>query len=248
MVNALPDVRTDYEFQWYDGPLTHMHVSMKQPNFDLRATLLRIVGVGHIFGTKITVPGTQRLSGDDFMKMSFLITPDIKLVHLSRTYLDCFLSGLRDAGHLRNPEGLAAPPHLGVQLKTQVTTDAKTLRPGRLDIDAVKNELSIRFSNDLLLTSLAQRGANYMAVDYGDVEERFADVARHIGSEATDDQISEIVRRPATKKLPEVDYSKIFENFDEARRLGDVFEARRKALINSAIQTGRILATAPTGG
>src|SRR5215831_3091646 len=117
MVNALPDVRTDYEMQWYDGPLTHMHVSMKQPNFDVRATLLRIVGVGHIFGSKVTVPGTQRLGGDDFMKLSFLITPDIKLVHLSRNYLDCFLSGLRDAGHLRNPEGLAAPPHLGVQMK-----------------------------------------------------------------------------------------------------------------------------------
>jgi len=132
-----------------------------------------------------------------------------------------------------------------VQLKTQVTTDAHTLRAGRLDIDAVKNELSIRFSNDLLLTSLAQRGPNYMAVDYGEVEKRFGEIARHIGSQATDHQITEIVRRPATKKLPEVDYGKIFENFDEARRLGETFEARRQALIASAIQTGRILTAAP---
>jgi hypothetical protein len=237
MLNALPDVRAEFEFQWADAVPSELHVAMKRPGFDLQSALTAVSESGSIRGSKMVFAGSRRLSTADYTAIRAAIPDGIKVVHLSRNYFDSFLSKFRNAGHMRNREGVDPPQRCAAWLVQQPTAwyrKPQHLDDGAreaIDPDVLIADLTSRLANEEFCCSLAARAPDYMIVDYVNLASRFEGIARHVGSQASQDEVQEIVLRQPTSKLPPMDYSLFIANFTVVAQIGAEFEIKRQELL-----------------
>jgi hypothetical protein len=241
MLNALPDVAAEFEFQWREDVPSELHVAMKRPGFDLRAALTAISDAVPIRGSKLVCAGSRRFEDADYRGIRDAVPDGIKLVHLTRPYLESFLSKFRNAGHRVNADGVAAPRQSRAWLLDQPLSwyrKPQHMQDGdcvAIDAESVTADLSNRLANDEFFLSFRDRRSDYMLLEYRDIATRFREVAAHVGSRSSIEQVEDIVSRPPTSKLPAMDYAAFIANFDELAAIGADYEAQRQALFRNQL-------------
>ena len=228
-LNVLHDVSAAFEMQWTETAPTPFHVAMRSPGFDILRTLDDLREGHRVAGSKLVLPGQVDL--DDIENIPNLVPEEVRIVHLSRRYMDSYLSRIRNAGHLRNPAGKGSRhPWLAdvVVEETFCETDAIDL-----DLDDARNNFQRRLAFDEQFSRFDDAQHRYFYVDYETLAACFRDIARHVGSGVQDTEIQSVIDAPPTRKLPPIQYANLVRNFDELVSLGTEFESKRQALLSS---------------
>lgn len=233
MLDCLPDVRTDYEFQWRKSTRTPLHIALDTPGFDLSSKLTEIAGDSYVGGSKLVVPPEDDLGVKDFKALRRALISELSLVHIGRRYLDSYLSKLMNLGHLRNPEGIEPKNEIHIWLQESLKDDLGIPGNGKLSVDEddLLRDLKKRYRHDALFFSLNDGSRPYMYVEYSEIESKFEEIVAFISSNATGPQISKILKSPPTKMLPRVEFSDHLENYTRVCEIGDYFESKRQRLI-----------------
>lgn len=244
--NQLPDVRAYRQIGWRlgDQPGHPQRYSINKSDSmasiiksacdDKEPTRLAIAGSKFIF-QPYTFTHT-----DVFEQLCVCIEPQIKLIHLKRSYLSSFLSWkIRGVAHKidssvnaiqRVPLSVeshpaAEPRHLVLAARGGPLSD---IEGTRYPLNTAIDDIAMMFSNDIFSRRLVeQRGG--LTIDYADITKRFSELARFVGSQAPDEKIREIVAQPLTMKLdnlenylhPLTPLSEIADLFDKAYRDND---------------------------
>lgn len=226
-LNALPDVSASLEMQWTDRAPSNLHVAMQASGFDLIRTLDRIAKRRRVAGSKLVLPGQ-----DDVMNLQGIgaaLPEQVRIVHLSRRYIDSFMSRLRNGGHLRNPGATQENhPWLAENFRETVFAGDEKIA---IDLHDAERNFERRLAYDQQLTLIGNNGRPYMFVDYQELAAKFTAIARHVGSQSSDEELSHVVADPPTRKLPPIRYADYVSNFEELVILGEAYEQRRREIL-----------------
>jgi hypothetical protein len=170
----------------------------------------------HVAGSKLIFQPYTYTHPDVFGQLERVIEPEIDLLLLKRSYLDCFLSWkTRGVAHSIDPEVDAAqrvsgaieshqpdkpPQHIVLTARGKPMADAAGTR---LAVINAIDDILVMFSNDFLARGLVER-RSFRIVDYSNIASEFASLTQFIGSRADDDAIRKIIAHPLTQKLPDL--------------------------------------------
>jgi hypothetical protein len=236
-LGALPDVFTDFEFKCavtYQPSAVHYVLTDQTPK--ITDVLEEMPSTAPVTGSKFVFD--RNLTLREVMFLQAKLGRDVKLIHLTRSYRDVFLSRRRGLYHRLNVTGAAA---MGQYIKTAIldanlpgdapTNDAQTV--GKLDC---YEELRQYVDNDAVVSLLRSRGRPYFHVEYDDeINGKPAEIAQFIESDATPTEIADIIANPPVRKLPRVAAASLVANIDELEPLFELAEAQRpRALADPA--------------
>lgn len=226
-LNALQDVSASLEMHWAKTAPTPLHVAMLEPGFDLLRKLDQLRDGRSVAGSKLVLPGQDRLENIDGIPDR--IPELLRIVHLSRRYVDSYLSRVRNGGHLRNADGVgSAHPWLSDSLVEKTFCSSE---PIELDLLEARGNFERRLSYDEQIRRLDNGHRKYLLVDYESLAAQFRDIARHVGSNADDGELLKVISAPPTRKLPTIEYKKLICNYEELIELSSEFERRRQAIL-----------------
>jgi len=97
-------------------------------------------------------------------------------------------------------------------------------------VEDVRIQLDRRLRHDEIALRFNDGTRPFLHVDYTQIAEKLPEIARFIGSSASEERVREIVDTPPTVKVPKMDMRRRLRNFDELSALGEEFEAKRVAL------------------
>ncbi|MEZ0370695.1 MAG: sulfotransferase domain-containing protein [Candidatus Sericytochromatia bacterium] len=233
MLNQLPGVRTDFEFQWVSTPPSELHVAMDQPGFDIDRAFGRISPTTPHVGSKLVFPGQNPAwSATDQAGLRRVLAPDIRIIHVSRSYKDAYLSWRRGSGHVKNTQ--CEIQTTGIQKwlwsEYQDTFFSET-RPIALDLDECRRNFEHRLIAEKFYCSLAQ-SHRYYQVRYENIGKEFKQILDFLDIAYQDQVINRLVNNPPTQKLPRMDYQRAVTNFDAYLDLAGSYDAQRLELLN----------------
>lgn len=219
-LGALPDVFTDFEFKCavtYQPSAVHYVLTDQTPK--ITDVLEEMPSTAPVTGSKFVFD--RNLTLREVMFLQAKLGRDVKLIHLTRSYRDVFLSRRRGLYHRLNVTGAAA---MGQYIKTAIldanlpgdapTNDAQTV--GKLDC---YEELRQYVDNDAVVSLLRSRGSPYFHVEYDDeINGKLAEIAQFIESDATPTEIADIIANPPVRKLPRVAAASLVANIDCSSR------------------------------
>jgi hypothetical protein len=234
-LGALPDVFTDFEFKYavtYQPSGVHYVLSDQTPR--VTDVLEGMPSTAPVTGSKFVFD--RDLTRSELKSLQAKLGRDVRLIHLTRSYRDVFLSRRRGFYHRLN---VARPAAIGQSIKAAILeADLPNSMP-RGDAHTVEKsdcseELRQYIQNDaavMILSSTASR--RYLHVHYDEINNRLAEIARFIGSAATPSEVAEIIANPPVSKLPGFAAASLVANIDELEPLFELAEAMRSNLMNA---------------
>jgi len=232
MLGALPDTVTDYELKWkVDYVPQDVHYVLDELSPTVSDILDGLADGAAVLGSKF-VFDPVKLTSAEFLKLRSKLDAEVRVVHLVRRYRDIFLSRRRGALHRFNE---SSSWRLGKHFRTALDVRPEDLclpmaAPACVSRAACFKELKIYLKNDVWISSMRETGVQYLKVSYETLRAKMPEVVSFIGSTATPDQISAVVRAPVTLKLPEVTPAQLVENIAELDPLFEEFERLRERL------------------
>jgi hypothetical protein len=220
-LGALSDVSTDFEMKWgnFADSSSH-HLLLSQTDKSVSQALDQI-GDASVLGSKL-IFDTDHVVDSEFEEFTARITPDVRILHLTRSYRDIFLSVRKGYYHAINAKKAAL---IGSRLRERLTTaPAYQGPPTAMPVapSTCLRETMNLLRNDQRSHALAALRSPYMVVDYSDVEHRFLEIARFVGSKASEKEIRDCIKSPPTKKLPMTAADALVSNM---RELDPILEA-----------------------
>jgi hypothetical protein len=160
---------------------------------------------------------------------------DVKIIHLTRSYRDVFLSRRRGFYHLLNA---AESAQLGKHIKTAIINarppdNTPTIEARIVDPLTCSKELNQYVHNDALVAQLLARGRPYLHVEYAEINSKLAEIARFIGSAATPAEIAYIIDHPPVLKLPSVPPVSLVANIAALESLFEAADAARLKFVDT---------------
>ena len=238
MLGLLPDVHVDFELKW--GVTYTLHgigVALDQDSRTVSQVLEEMETGAPVTGSKFVFDACG-LTAPDFQKLCGRIGSDIRIIHLTRSYRDVFLSMAR--GFYHSP---ARAEGLSVRLRDAVATaDIANAKIGPPQVVApliCLRQLATLLDNDLQICSLRQMGAPYLQVSYDEVARRLPEIVRFAGSEAEPAAVADVLARPAVAKLPTFAGDEVVANLGELEPLLESFEILQGALITQPYPRAR---------
>jgi LPS sulfotransferase NodH len=236
-LGTLPDTVTEYEVKWkvdYQPQPIHCVLDENSPTvseifdgFDQQAP---IIGSKFVFDL-------VDLSRAEFMKLRDKLRGDLRIIHLVRRYRDVFLSRHRGFFHqLNETASWRISDHLrGAIEAARPRKLEEPNEPGLVSRAQCYEELKIYLQNDVWASLVREIGVPYLLVSYERLHERLADIVKFIGSEATPELISQLVKTSVTVKLPQVPAEQTVGNIAELDALFEHFEQMRLYLLGEEI-------------
>jgi uncharacterized protein YoxC len=236
LLGALPDVVTEFELKWrprYAPLVVHRVLDTSSPTVD--DILEAFESVLPVAGSKLVLD-LDYLSPIEFTKLAAKLSPEIRVIHLTRDLRSIFFSRRRGVYHRLNRD---SPIRVSERIRAAID---------EADIDRAKaqpspewvhksdcyDELATYVRNDARLAQLRRTGRDYLLVDYAEIEERMTEIARFAGSEAAPDVIAAVLANSPTIKLPPVQPEQLVTNLNELGPLFEHFEALRSRLLDEA--------------
>lgn len=225
MLGSLSDVFVDRELKWRPTyELQPIHLPIRGAAGEITDVLRAYDCMEPIVGSKLTFDPID-LPMMDFQAIQNSVSPETKVIHLSRNFLEVFLSVRRGYFHLPNHK---YESKIGETLMMALKASANALGeqdhapapPTRQDC---LQQLLLMLKNDLLVFEHFSRTFDYLCVDYGQITPRFDHLAKFIGSSASPQEIMALQRDPTTLKLPAVtypgveDHLELFTRFERIR-------------------------------
>jgi len=233
-LGALPDVFTDFEFKCgvsYQPSAVHYVLHDQTPK--VADILERLPSAAPVTGSKFVFDGD--LTRSEIMCLGAKLDRDVRLIHLTRSYRDVFLSRRRGFYHRLN---VARTTAIGPYIRTAIleadlpdtasSGDAQIV--GKFDC---YDELRQYVHNDAAVTLLRSAGGAYFHVAYDEINDRLAEIAQFIGSGANSTEIAEIIASPPVLKLPSFAANSLVANIDELAPLFETAEAMRSNLMGT---------------
>jgi hypothetical protein len=227
-LGALPDVFTDFEFKCgvtYQPSAVHYVLTEQTPQ--VTDVLEGMASTAPVTGSKFVFD--RDLTRREIMGLQAKLGQDVRLIHLTRSYRDVFLSRRRGFYHLLNVAKSAA---IGQYIKTAIleaeppssapSTDAQIV--GKF---ACFEELRQYIQNDESVALLRASGRPYFHVKYDEINNKLPEIAQFIESAATPAEIAETVANPPVLKLPKIAPASLVANIDELEPLFELAEAMR---------------------
>tara|TARA_R110000868_G_scaffold4419_1_gene27732 strand:+ start:1233 stop:2399 length:1167 start_codon:yes stop_codon:yes gene_type:complete len=218
-LNQLPDVRAYRQIGWRlgDQPDHAQRFSINRADsmkviIDAACYTKEPLPLG-IAGSKFVFQPYTYTHASVARELSDCIEDDIRLLHLKRSYLSTFLSWkTRGVAHSIDPQVAATqrvrgaledhqpdaePQHIVLTSHGRPLADT---RGAHYPIKSAIDDMLVMFTNDLFSRAIVSaRGG--LILDYADITTRFGEIARFIGSAATDETIASAIARPLTRKL-----------------------------------------------
>ena len=226
----LPDVSADFEVKFapsvnFELVDSHLLLTPGGPGFP--SLIAQRLENAPIMGSKLVLDYHKAFSAADIDALCEAVTPDVRIVHLTRPYADMMKSFARGVTNVLNPnfvpqdkqKAQAHFKNVGQMSERSVKDlrlylvrqqfDYAMLKARRLGgqkwkkvyfLDFVRR-LLVLFFNDLVLTELARRSQSSMTVAYKDIGTKLQDIGTFIGSQAGAEDYKRILEAPMTKKL-----------------------------------------------
>ncbi|GIX46861.1 MAG: hypothetical protein KatS3mg131_1072 [Candidatus Tectimicrobiota bacterium] len=208
---ALPDVHADYEIKWRPAyPPRPLHLVIPDATWRCREQLRQLSATAPVVGSKLVLDPYAMLSRSEIEALLATIEPDIRIVFLTRDYFSIIKSLLVRGGinRLAQPTDPRLTGVLADTLRTTPPEAESTYQPlavNQESFNAIVNTVLILFVNDLVCLEIYKRAYQAMHVDYENIQERFKEIARFVGTKCSDDIIEEVIINPTTKKLQNID-------------------------------------------
>jgi hypothetical protein len=155
------------------------------------------------------------LTRSEIMSLQAKLGRDVRLIHLTRSYRDVFLSRRRGFYRRLNVAQNAA---IGQSIKAAILeADLPNITPSS-DAQIVEKffeELREYIHNDAAITLLSSAGNPYFHVEYDEINNRLAEIAQFIESAATPTEIAEmplIVLRHPTEPIERLEAAGEFDD------------------------------------
>ena len=230
MLGLLPDVHVDYELKWgVTYTLSSIGLALDEDSRTVSEVLEKMQTDAPVTGSKF-VFDAYGLTALDFQQLRARIGPDVRVIHLTRSYRDVFLSMARGFYHApARMESLS--DRLRDAIAKAAITDAKIGPPQAVAPLVCFRQLATLLDNDLQIHSLRSAGVPYLQISYAEVADRLLEIVRFTGSEAPPEAIADALARPAVAKLPNFAGADVIANLAELEPLFESFEILRRALI-----------------
>jgi hypothetical protein len=232
LLGALPDVATEFELKWRPPYTPHaVHLVLETDSPTVEQILEELDSDLPVVGSKFILD-PYYFSPLQFRSVQEKLSPEIRIVHLTRNPRSIFLSRRRGIYHDLNR---ASTARISVRLKAAIVEagiDKARVRPspGRIAASDCYDELATYVGNDVRLAQLARSHRHYLLVDYGEIAKRMTEIARFVGSEAGPDVSTAVIEQSPTVKLPPVEPEHLVTNVSELAPLFEHFEALRQRL------------------
>ncbi len=190
-----------------------LHVFVSE-GWSCKKFLTDLAPASRFVGSRLVLVGFGNHHINHMEELIGTIEPDIKIIHIRRNYFDCLKSSAR--GHYdvveenREIPGMASSSLAQTTLWSTMREHAKTIQEieamsiGWRTLEQSAAFLVNLFTNDLMLVELGRRANESMCVDYEDIQDKFIDIARFIGCDASQEECDAIMNTPVTKKLPPI--------------------------------------------
>lgn len=232
LLGGLPGVYTDFEVKLstpYDpAPTHHVIDANKRTVSEFLASLddeSPIVGSKLVFDEFCMTPAEFKCYWDR-------IGADVRIIHLTRSYRDVFLSRHRGFLHKLNE---ASEHSIGRYLKEAIIkADMQShslLSAHRISPLDCYQELSSYLLNDAQAYAAREPERAYLLIDYSDIHRRINEIVDFIGSRAKRKLIDGLLEAPPTLKLPAVDPAEVVSNIAELEPYFEHFNALREHLL-----------------
>ena len=189
-----------------------------------------------VIGSKIMFASVRyKNTGGVFKRIDELIDDDIKVIHLHRCYSEIMMSQLTPIGASSLPSGRI---YKGLEYRKFFNSEKPLNELKRnLVVESTGYKITSRleqmYSHDLKIHELKRgRENNFMTIDYKDIPEKIYDIARFIGSNATDDEIKYNFNNPITKKIITIPYEEIFIDYNNVRNICKNKDNERMKILN----------------
>jgi hypothetical protein len=236
LLGALPDVATEYELKWrprYAPLAVHRVLDVNSPTID--QILEEFESDSPIVGSKLILD-PHHISSAEFTDLTAKLSPEIRVIHLTRDPRSIFLSRRRGVYHQLNRDGeIHISKHLKVAIEEADAAGAHVqLSPESVAEPDCYDELAIYVQNDARFAQLRRTHRHYLLVDYGEIAKQLPEIARFTGSEAGPDVAAAVLEKSPTVKLPPVEPEQLVTNFKELMPFFEHFEALRRRFLNQA--------------
>ena len=230
MLGLLPDVHVDYELKWGAAySLRGIGVAIDAGSRTVSQVLEDMQTDAPVSGSKFVfdAPGLTPL---DFQKLRGRIGPDVRLIHITRSYRDIFLSMAR--GFYHAPARMdSLSDRLREAIEKADVARAVFGPPQTVAPLVCFRQLAVLLDNDLNIRSLREPGSSYIQISYEDVGKNLTNIVRFAGSEASAAAIADVLAHPAVAKLPDFDGDSVITNLAELEPLFEAFEILRAAMV-----------------
>ncbi|WP_105168797.1 hypothetical protein [Pseudoalteromonas sp. T1lg23B] len=223
MLGQLSDVKVEYEFKWkppYDPHPLHIRVDSK--DFSCKKALESISPTAPIVGSKLVFDPRYH-TDEELLELLETIDPEIKVIHLTRSYVEVFSSIMRGKPiNILNDD--VAVEEASILLKTLKSNslDDKSESdnsPRTIDHGHCRRLMRNLLKNDLAVEKLRCRVTNFYSLDYSDIEAQFYALTQFIGSNCSQEDAMSVTKKPVTKKLPTKDIGEIVSNIEELQEV-----------------------------
>jgi hypothetical protein len=184
-LGALPDVFTDFEFKCavtYQPAALHYVLTEQTPK--IAEVLERMPSTAPVTGSKFVFDSD--LPRREIMRLQEKLGADVKLIHLTRSYRDIFLSRRRGFYHRLNVAN-AAPigQHIKVAIvEAEPPCSTPSGEPRIVEKFECYEELRQYVWNDASVALLRSGGRPYFQIGYEEINSKLAEIARFIESAA----------------------------------------------------------------
>ncbi|MBF0155887.1 MAG: hypothetical protein HQL57_01715 [Magnetococcales bacterium] len=246
MLGSLRDVAVDYEFKWRpEYAPSPEHMVIPDRNFRCGQALSTIQSDKPILGSKL-VFDIYDTTEVEYEGLTDTIESDIRVIHLTRNYIELYLSATYHPGIKLNE--CAKHDSQSVLLRSMLEKNPnvdrinlETKLSGQVFVvpESFAPVLHVMLMNDLAAMRLSQR-KHYMVVDYTQVREKFADIASFVGSRATQAEFDAILANPPTVKNPKMAPHQLIQNYDQLVDLANMYEEQKKQFLARLLELRKI--------
>ncbi len=230
----LPDVSADFETKFapsvnFELLESHLLLTPGGPSFP--SLIAQRLKNAPVMGSKLVLDYHQAFSTADIDALCEAVTPEVRIVHLTRPYAEILKSFAHGVANVLNPNFVPQDKHKAqahfknvAQMSESSIKDLRLylvrqqfdqamLKARRLGgqkwrkfyfLDFVRR-LLVLFFNDLVLTELTRRAQSSITVAYKDIGTKLQDIGTFIGSQAGAEDYRRILDAPMTKKLKQRD-------------------------------------------
>jgi hypothetical protein len=231
MLNALPNITSDYEMNWTTGRLSTHHRSLKDES--LLDILAPLVGKeSNAIGSKLVLAPQHDIRLQESVAIKQRLVEADMIIHLHRPLFDSFYSKYIGGGHLRNENNTIVPECTGSWLNDKEYFSGRNAMPVHaLDLDYLERDLEKRLEIESIINSVSDR-AGCISVAYSDIKERFYEIALRLNPSVSEAEVCAQLESPPTVCIPKPKPQMLFSNWIEINEMADYYESIREVVFS----------------
>lgn len=231
MLAQLRDVATDYELKWKPAyNLDPLHIPVDE-KFSFKS-FFDGLGQAKVKGSKLTFDFFTFNESD---LLSQCIPSEIAIVHLTRNYFEVLNSYYRGICHNYQENAslaLKSPMIHNALMRSQrvfseINNKKFEEKKRKISEEEAAKILDIFLSVDEWSCGLSSKHP-YFRLDYSELNEKFIEMAKFIGSKEKEEKMLSVLESPPTSKLP---IEMLIENEIQIKKLANAYQKKKLSLL-----------------